>query len=46
MNILIKQVNNCNILSKWSKLFDIMVHRRRTRTVQSYSPGGANMHPI
>jgi len=26
--------------------FDIRPHRRRTRTVQSYSLGGANVHPI
>jgi len=30
---------------KWSKYFDIRPHCRCIRTVQSYSPGGANMHP-
>ena len=28
------------------KVFDIRPHRRRTETLQSYSPGGANVHPI
>jgi len=32
--------------NKWSNYFDIKPHRRRTWTVQSYSPGGANVHPI
>jgi len=31
--------------NKWSKQFDNRSHCRRTRTVQSYLPGGANMHP-
>jgi len=34
--------NNSN---KWSKSFDIIPHRLRTRTVQSYSPGGAIVPP-
>jgi len=29
--------------NKWSKWFDIRPHSRRRRTVQSYSPGGANV---
>jgi len=32
--------------NKWSRQFDIRPHRRRTWTVHSYSPGGANLHPI
>jgi len=32
--------------SNWSKKFDIRSRRRHTRTVQSYSPSGANVHPI
>ena len=31
--------------SKWSKQFDIRPHRRRTRTVKWYSPGGAKCTP-
>ena len=31
---------------KWSKYFDIRPHRRSTWTVQLYSSGGANVHPI
>jgi len=38
-----KEVRQYN---KWSKKFDIRPHRRRTRAIQSYSPGGANVHPI
>jgi len=34
------------VYNKWSKQFDIRPHRRRTWTVQSYSSGGANVHPI
>jgi len=30
---------------KWSKQFDTRPHRRPTRTVRSYSPGCANVHP-
>jgi len=30
----------CN---KWSKYFDMRLHRRRRRTVQTYSPDGANV---
>jgi len=30
---------------KWSKEFDIRPHRHRVRTVQSYSPGCANVPP-
>jgi len=37
--------NNSNS-NKWSKSFDIRPHRRCTRTVQPYSTGGANVHPI
>jgi len=33
-------------LDKRSKQIDIRPHRRRTRTVKSYSPSGANVHPI
>jgi len=29
--------------NKWSKKFDVRPHRSRRRTVQSYSPGGANV---
>ena len=37
----------CNVIyNKWSQLFDIRPHRRRTRTVQSYSAGAANVHPV
>ena len=46
-NDIIKNFRNVN---KWSQEFDVKPHRRRT-TVQSYSPGGANVlfhlvHPI
>ena len=31
--------------NNWSKSLDVRPHRRRTRTVRSYSPGSANIHP-
>jgi len=31
------------IINKWSKQFDIRPHRRRWRTVESYSPDGASL---
>jgi len=31
--------------NKWSKWFDIRPHRCYTWTAQSYSPGGADVHP-
>ena len=38
----VKKVQTSNNNNKWSK-FDIRPHRRGRRTVQSYSPGGANV---
>ena len=35
--------NSKDALNKWSKSFDKRPHRRRTRAVQSYSPGCANV---
>jgi len=35
-----------NTTNQWSKKFDIRPHCRRTRMIQSYSPGSANVHPI
>ena len=42
--------NKCYVCSpkhnnKWSKSFDIRPYLRHTRTVQSYLPGCANVHP-
>jgi len=34
------------IITSGQSNFDVRPHRRRTWTVQSYSPGGANVHPI
>jgi len=33
-------------VNKWSKWFHIRSHRPRIRTVQSYSPGCVNVHPV
>jgi len=41
-----KQLMLLRKLSKWSTSFDIRQHRCCTWTVQPYSPGGANVHPI
>jgi len=41
-----KYKNSQTNFNKSSKYFDIRPHRRRTWTVQSYSSGGANVHPV
>ena len=40
------KTRKCIVLTSGESNLAKQRHRRRTRTVQSYSPGGANVHPI
>jgi len=46
IEFLLYECYTASLTITWSKEFDIRPHRCHTWTVQTYSPGGANVHPI